>query len=94
MIHVQLTTTWSSHTHSGRIALNFKQELTQSPGPYPDSMINVFTLFDQGKFGDGKFCWPQQFSGQFDFVKQAIVDVWGNEDLFMSQVGASLRSSF
>ena len=73
----------------------FNQELTQSLDPYASTMIKVFRLFDQGKFGDGKFRWLQQFTGRFDFANQVTVDVWGNEDdLFVSRLEASLHTTF
>ena len=74
---------------------SFNQELTQSLEPYANTMVQVFHLFDQGKFGDGKFCWLQQFIARFDFVNQVTVDVWGNEDdLFVSLLEAILQTTF
>ena len=73
----------------------FNLELIHSAEPYASTLLKVFHLYDQGKFGDGKYCWLQQFVGRFDFVSHATVDVWGNEDgLFVSRMETVLHNTF
>ena len=72
----------------------FYEELTRSSLLYASTLIKVFNLFNEKKFGDGKYLWLQQFSGRFDFTNNATIDVWGNEeDLFVSRVGDTLCST-
>ena len=65
----------------------FFQYLLRSPELYAVTLINIYKMFNDGNFAEGKCEWLKLFPGRFNLAQTGQLDLWGNEeDLFVSRL--------
>lgn len=72
---------------------NLLNYLVNSTEEFAAILVQVKSMFDSGQFPHGKLLWLSQFQGHFN-LNSPIIDVWGNDDLFLSRLQPVLPSTY
>ena len=73
----------------------FARHLSTSTESYARILIDrIVKMFDNGYFAEGKCEWLKLFPGRFNLEQPGQINLWGNEELFVSRTMSTLESTF